>query len=204
MPGDVRFWDRIAAKYIASPMQDRESYEFKLAETRKLLTPQTRMLEFACGSGATAIRHAPYVAHIHATDISANMVDHARKSAEGVDNISFEQTSVEDIAEGKPYDIILGLSILHLVDDVPAVQAKVNRLLKPGGYFVSSTTCMRDIAPWLKFLAPPMQALGRIPHLNWFRRDQLEIMIKDAGFSLETVWQPAPKKALFIIARKVE
>ena len=202
MSADPKFWDRIAKKYAARPVDDPESYELKLAKTREYLTPDSEVLEFACGTGTTAIKHAPLVKHIHATDISAEMLDIAKGKAEGIPNISFAQSSIEDLPDDNQYDIILGMSILHLVEDVPAVLAKVNRLLKPGGYFISSTTCMNDAAPWLKYLTPILQPFGKVPHLSWFRRNELEDMMAQAGFMLDYILQPTPKKAVFIVAGK--
>ena len=40
------------------------------------------VLEFGCGTGGTAIIHAPYVKHIRAIDISGNMIAIAKGKAE--------------------------------------------------------------------------------------------------------------------------
>ena len=55
---DTRFWNRIAGKYARQPISDEETYEKKLAITRKYLTPESEVFEFGCGTGSTAILHA--------------------------------------------------------------------------------------------------------------------------------------------------
>ncbi|MBU2607669.1 MAG: hypothetical protein KKC43_17485 [Alphaproteobacteria bacterium] len=57
---DARFWDKVADGYFAKPIKDLPSYEIKLAATRQHLRADMDILEFGCGSGSTAIAHAPY------------------------------------------------------------------------------------------------------------------------------------------------
>jgi hypothetical protein len=52
-----RFWDNIADKYVADPIKDVPSYERKLEVTRSYFRPDMELLEFGCGSGATALLH---------------------------------------------------------------------------------------------------------------------------------------------------
>jgi cyclopropane fatty-acyl-phospholipid synthase-like methyltransferase len=40
------------------------------------------LLEFGCGTGGTAIIHAPHVKHIRAIDISPRMIEIAKSRAE--------------------------------------------------------------------------------------------------------------------------
>ena len=69
-PKDSRFWDRIAKKYARTPVADEAAYQKKLDITHGYFRPDMRVLEFGCGTGSTAIAHAPFVKHIHAIDIS--------------------------------------------------------------------------------------------------------------------------------------
>jgi 2-polyprenyl-3-methyl-5-hydroxy-6-metoxy-1,4-benzoquinol methylase len=40
------------------------------------------------------------------------------------------------------FDVILAFGILHLLKDFPKAIRRINELLKPGGWFISSTACM--------------------------------------------------------------
>ena len=205
MDRESRFWDRIARRYARRPVADEASYRKKLEITRGLFRPGMEVLEFGCGSGATAIAHAPHARHIQAIDISRAMLDIARgkAAAAGVTNITFERAGIDDyaVADGS-YDIVLGLSILHLLADRDAAIAKVHRLLKPGGFFVTSTTCLGDSMRWMKALVPIGRAVGLMPLVKVFTAKQLEASLTGAGFAIEQNWQPGKGKAVFIVARK--
>ena len=60
----AKFWDRIAARYSKKPVADEAAYQKKLQITRKYLRPDSRVLEFGCGTGSTAIAHAAHVKHV--------------------------------------------------------------------------------------------------------------------------------------------
>ena len=202
----IRFWNFIAKKYSRDKIADQPSYERKLSETRALLRDDMQLLEIGTGTGSTAILHAPHVAHIHAIDLSQKMLDiaQAKTNAAGVDNISYQKTSVEEFDAAKgTYDVILALSVLHLVQDYQATLAKLHGLLKPGGYLVASTVCMADTMPAFKFLSIPGHALGLLPKLTYFTADTLLSEMRAAGFSVQSHWRPGPARALFTIARKL-
>lgn len=79
-----------------------------------------RILEFGCGTGATAIQHARHVQHVDAIDISQNMLEIGRdKSAEaGIGNITFTRATLNEFnAEPESLDAILGLNVIHLLPD---------------------------------------------------------------------------------------
>ncbi|MCB1487823.1 MAG: class I SAM-dependent methyltransferase [Bauldia sp.] len=205
MVSESRFWDRIAARYARQPIADEESYRKKLAITRGLLGPDMQLLEFGCGTGSTAIVHAPHARHIQAIDISPRMLDIARGKAEaaGITNITFEEAGIDDYeAPDGGYDMVLGLSILHLLADRDAAIAKVHRMLKPGGLFVTSTTCLGDSMRWMKAVVPVGRAVGLMPLVRVFTAQELEASLTGAGFAIEQNWQPGKGKAVFIVARK--
>lgn len=202
MAEPAAFWNRIAAKYAASPISDEAAYARKLELTRARLRPDMEVLEFGCGTGGTARHHAPHVKHYRATDFSAEMIAIAKGRGPVPENLSFEVAEFDrmELAPGS-LDMVLGLSILHLLPDPDATIAKAFRALKPGGYLVTSTACLGRIWP-LKLLAPLGQAIGRLPHLAYFTEDELRAKMTGAGFEIEEDWQPKPRAALFLIARK--
>ena len=205
MNREARFWDRIATRYAQRPVADEAAYEKKLEKTRESLRPDMKVLEFGCGTGSTAIAHAPYVAHIRATDVSANMIEIAREKGEAmnVGNVTFEQASIEDLeVAAESIDVVLGLSILHLVADRAAAIAKVRKMLKPGGVFVSNTACLGDKLKFFKLIAPIGRVLGLIPRVEVFTRQELEDSLRVAGFEIDYQWQPGGGVAVFIVARK--
>ena len=205
MSQSAKFWDNIAERYSKQPIADEASYQKKLEVTRGYFRPDMEVLEFGCGTGSTAIVHAPYVKHIRAIDISSKMIEIAqgKADAENINNITFEQGTIEDlVVPDRSLDVVLGLSILHLLENKEAVIAKVYQMLKPRGLFVTSTTCLGDTMGWFKFIAPIGKMLGFFPLVKVFTVNDLEKSLTDAHFSIDYQWQPDKGKAVFIVAKK--
>ena len=200
----AKFWNKITDKYAKDPISDMASYEHKLKLTHDRFRPDMSVLEIACGTGSTAILHAPHVAKYLAVDISERMIEIAR-AKDGPPNLSFQVADVEDMPlELGSFDMVQAHSALHLLSDPNAAVGKMYDALKPGGLFVSSTTCVGNTW-WLKLIAPIGQALGKFPHLAWFTENDLRKMMQDAGFEIIEDWRPKGKiTALFLIARKPE
>ncbi len=205
MARSARFWDRIAERYARKPVADEAAYQKKLAVTREYLRPDMVLLEFGCGTGSTAIIHAPHVKDIHAIDISAKMIEIARRKAEyaKVENLTFEQSDIAGFsAPDESFDGVLGLSILHLLEDPEAAIEKVHRMLKPGGIFVTSTACLGDSMRWFGYVAPLGSALGMIPLVKVFTAQALRDSMTRAGFAIARDWQQGDGRTLFLVARK--
>ena len=205
MNRETRFWDRIADRYAKKPVADEAAYQEKLKVTRRYLRPDMNVLEFGCGTGSTALVHAPHVRHIHATDISSKMLEIGRSKADaaGISNVSFRQSGIEEFdAPDGTYDVVLGMSILHLLKDPDAAVAKVHRFLKPGGVFVSSTACIGDMSGIFKLILPVGHAIRLTPFVKIFTAEQLKESLQRAGFSIDHEWRPGKGKAVFIVARK--
>ena len=202
-----KFWDRIAYRYSKRPITDEAAYQKKLEVSRGYFKPDMEVLEFGCGTGSTAIAHAPFVKHIQAIDISSKMIEIAQGKADTADvgNVTFEHKTIDDLKlPDSSLDAVLGLSILHLLDNKEEVIAKVHRLLKPGGVFVTSTACIADTMKFFKVVAPVGSFFGVIPYVEVFTRKELEESLIAAGFAIDHQWQPGKGKSVFIVAKKAE
>jgi len=94
MPKGTLFWNLMAKTYAKSPVGNEQAYQEKLRLTRDYM----EVLEFACGTGSTAIAHAPFVKHIQAIDFSSKMIGicQAKADAAGIKNVSFQTASIDD------------------------------------------------------------------------------------------------------------
>ena len=105
------------------------------------------VLEFGCGTGSTAIVHAPFVSistpSIFRPGCWTSRRRRPTRRASGISRSRATPSRTWTCADAS-YDVVMGHSILHLLKDKDAVIAKVMRLLKPGGLFVSSTACLGD------------------------------------------------------------
>ena len=198
------FWNFIANRYALSKIADVESYSRKLEMTQAVMAPDMRVLEFGCGTGSTAVTHAPYVAKFTGIDYAQNMINIARGKAEGTSNLAFEVATLENWdAPDASYDMILGLNIMHLLPDHLTALSKVRKLLRPGGYFVHSTACLGDMGGVLPYILPMISATRLIPPVLQLSAAQLEQDIVNAGFELREDWRPGKGRAVFMIAQAV-
>ena len=97
MNRESEFWNKRADNYAKRPVSDEATYEKKLDITREYFRPDMEVLELGCGTGSTALAHAPYVKHILATDLSTRMIEIARDKAKaaGIDNVTFAAASAD-------------------------------------------------------------------------------------------------------------
>lgn len=208
MDKSAKFWDKIAERYSRQPIADEAAYQKKLQVTREYLHPGMEVLEFGCGTGSTAIAHAPYAKHIQAIDVSSKMIAIAegKAAASNIANVTFRRSTIDEF--GTPdhsLDAVLGLSILHLLDNKEEVIAKVHRMLKPGGIFVTSTVCLGGtILSLLKLIVPIGRFFGLMPLVKIFSAKELADSITDAGFQIDYQWQPGKGMVVFIVAKKAD
>ncbi|KLN60458.1 SAM-dependent methyltransferase [Kiloniella spongiae] len=202
----AKFWNKMADRYSKSPVSNQAAYEKKLEITQSYFTPDMEVLELGCGTGTTALIHAPFVKHIHAVDISEKMLEIARDKAakQNVTNVTFAQAAIDTfIAPDQSYDIIMTHSVLHLLEDKEATIANIHKMLKPGGYFISSTVCLTGIMRFLQLIVPIGRLFGFMPLVKFFSTKHLEKSIANTGFKIISSWEPQKSHSVFIVARKI-
>lgn len=200
----ARFWGGLAPRYARMKIRDEEAWREKMRRTRAALPPNAAVFEFGCGTGSTALEHAPHVGSILATDVSEEMLafGRARAAEAGVQNIEFRAGVIEDFPAEAQWDGVLALNILHLLQDPGAAIARAAAMLKPGGVLVASTACLAD---WGNFLRPVLWAggkLGKLPYCRFMTEAELIALHERAGLAVEDRWQPSRRAATFTIARK--
>ena len=204
--GSEKFWDRLAERYSKRPIADEAAYQKKLQITREHFRPDSEVLEIGCGTGSTAILHAPHVKHIRAIDISSKMIEIAqgKANAQNIENVTFERSTIDELSvPDRSVDAVLGMSILHLLENKEEVIARVYKMLKPGGVFVTSTACIGDDMKFFKVIAPVGKFLRLMPVVKVFTQQDLADSITDAGFEIDYQWKPSKGAAVFIVAKKM-
>ncbi len=208
MRTDAAFWDGIAEKYAAKPVDDPDAFERKIAHTRGLLRPDAVVLEVGSGTGSLALRLADACDHIHGLDLSAEMVRIARAkaSAAQASNVAFHVGPFDaSFTELDPasVDVLCAFSVLHLVPDLDAALARAFTLTRPGGSLVSSTVCLGDSwVPYRPILAV-MRWIGKAPPVRILRRDALTAAMQRAGWTdVAVVDVGASSDIAFVTARR--
>lgn len=205
MDRETKFWNKIADRYSRRPISDEAVYEKKLDITRKYFRPDMEVLEIGCGTGTTAIAHAPHVGHILATDLAPRMIEIATEKAEAanIDNVTFRVSSVDvlDLPDAS-IDAVMAHNLLHLLEDREPAIADIQRMLKPGGVFVTSTACLGDMMLLLQLIVPVGRLLRLFPLVKVFSTAELKRSFEKFGFEIDYEWLPKKNAAVFIVCRK--
>ena len=103
------------------------------------------------------------------------------------------------------YDAVLAFNLLHLILDRPSTLARIHRLLKPGGLFISKTPCLSEMNPLIRVAVPLMRFVGKAPFVSFFAAPALEAEIACAGFIIDERERHGTGRKdarIFIVARK--
>jgi arsenite methyltransferase len=207
MTADAKFWDGIAEKYAAKPVDDLPAFERKQAITREHLDRTSTVLEIGCGTGSLALAMSPFAGHIHAMDVSAEMmrIANAKKQAQGVTNVTFHQGTLDEPMPWAParFDRIWAYSILHLVADRRRTLSALFQLLEPGGTFISSNLCLGD--SWVPYgpMITVMRWFGKAPFVSSYDRKTMFRELQEAGFvDAEEKNVGAEPTVAFVVAKK--
>lgn len=210
---DSRFWDRIARKYAADKIADEAGYERTILRCQEYLTVTDKALEFGCGTGTTALRLAPFLSSLIASDISGEMIAIAQEKqardaqATTTGTLTFVKSSFECLSyPDESFDVVMGFSAVHMLHNLEGGPAKVHRFLKPGGLFISKTPCLGDMNPLILVALPIMKLFGKAPNVLTFTSRQLQSAITASGFEIIEVAHHASKgkdTRPFIVARRL-
>jgi len=203
-----KFWDKQAENYAKDQQNIQLTDNKDFVSTLKYLNINDTVLDYGCGAGIVSNAIADKVKEIQAIDISSKMIEVAeRKAGElNIGNIKYTQATIFDERYQKEsFNVILAFRILHMLEDIQAVMRRINELLKPGGVFISVTTCMggkKAILSILVFLASKMRIVPQ--HINMLKLSDLEGLITGENFQIvecESMKDSVPH--YYIVARKL-
>jgi ubiquinone/menaquinone biosynthesis C-methylase UbiE len=96
--------------------------------------PRTKMLELGCGTGHWTNFFVNKGYKVTATDISDAMLQIAKQKNLNADFIKADSSKIP--FEDNSFDIISSITMLEFVEDQDKVLEEIQRVLKPGGYFI--------------------------------------------------------------------
>lgn len=97
------------------------------------------VLDIATGGGHTALKFAPHVANVIASDLTPNMLEQAKTfiTGQGVTNVDFKLADAEDLPfDDGQFDLVTCRIAPHHFPDVQQFVNEAVRVLKPGGLFL--------------------------------------------------------------------
>lgn len=188
MKNTEKFWDILSSRTDLVANKFAVTYNDSIKKTETYLKKSDNVLDFACGTGLICNEIASDVASINAIDISQKMIDIAKTKAEKrkIDNIVFEKNDIFNSKyRSNSFDAVLAFNVLHLLEMPEVIIERMNDLLKPNGYFISSTECAgENRTSIINCMVFVFIKLGVLPHMTFFKTAELEKMIKNGGFSI--------------------
>lgn len=199
-----RFWDRIAARYAARPLKNVAAYEAMLRDIAGHLRPDDRVLELGCGTGGTAIRLAPCVAHWTACDFSPAMIGIAQAKPSG-DNLRFKVADVGQALGSTPCDVVCAINLLHLLDDLPGTLAQIHAHLPRGGRLIIKIWCFADVKWWIRAIFSTLAVFGLFPAIGKLRHSDVLDAVHLTGFEIvtEKVFGDYSQNPYFVLRKAV-
>lgn len=136
------------------------------------------------------------------------MIEIARTKAAklNIDNVHYAQALIFDERyTEESFDVILAFRILHILEDIQVVTGRINELLKPGGVFISVTTCMGWYKAALGIPAFLLKKLRIIPfRINFFKLSDVQKFLSAGGFEIVEYEKMDDKVPTYcIVARKL-
>lgn len=195
MPTSAAFWDKVADKYDRRTVKG-PNYAARLERAERWVGPDASVLDVGCAGGHITLDLARRVRKVHGIDLSPRLIAIAehRRAAEGVENCSFAVGRVDDASLGEgSFDAVTAYSLLHLVDDAPAVVRRFYALIRPGGRVIAEVPTTAEINLAFRLLIKGMTLIGKAPVVKIYSQAQYEQMFCDAGFVVDEVKVYNPK-----------
>jgi ubiquinone/menaquinone biosynthesis C-methylase UbiE len=184
---EKKYWDKLSPRYD----QFMEKYwriyrSLLLDKISNDVDEGDIVLEVACGTGLVALKLAERVSKVSGIDISAPMIDEAKKKLmeKGSDNVEF---FVEDAYslhfENDLFDTVICNNAMQNMKYPQRALAEIRRVLKPGGRFISATIGFGE-TPKYKILFTIFKPFIQIPVFHKLDLEEIADMIRDSGFSI--------------------
>jgi ubiquinone/menaquinone biosynthesis C-methylase UbiE len=117
-----------------------------------------QILELGCGTGQLWLenhRQIPPTCSIILSDFSQEMVRSAKEHLKSLNlKMKFKVIDAESIPyEDETFDLVLGCHMLYHVPNIKRALESIRRVLKSGGFFITTTVSQRHIFELTKFLS---------------------------------------------------
>jgi 2-polyprenyl-3-methyl-5-hydroxy-6-metoxy-1,4-benzoquinol methylase len=206
-----KMWNQLAKNWDTPGVSLGEN-DLKIVErTKKYLSASSVVLDYGCATGSIALEIAGIAKEVRGIDISSNMIEIARRKADerNLKNIGFTRATIFDESlRQESFDVILFLSVLHLVENPIQVMGRINQLLKPGGVFISATPCLGEkvfVSVLMNIPVFVLSKMGLIPPITFFGASNLAATITNEDFQIieQEDLSVRPLRECFIVARKM-
>ncbi len=188
-------FSQFARGYVTS---DTHSQGFDLDRLLELAQPQPEwhVLDVATGGGHTALKFAPHVKRVVASDYAPTMLAEARAFIEskGVTNVEFAEADAENLPfEDAQFDLVTCRIAAHHFPDPYRFVVESARVLKPGGRLIVQDHLLPDDDRAAAYIES-FERLRDPSHHRAFNRYEWQGMFLDAGLTVEH-WEQLNRSA---------
>ena len=179
------------------------AYTAKQVTSALDLQPTDRVLELGCGVGRIGLEIAPKVLHWEGADISANMLEVARKRLASQNNVGFTELrrsqliGLDDASFDKAYCVAV---FIHMdKEDFFLYLQELARVLKPGGVLFFDTWNLASAVGWRRFMLEVTQhrnadhsARKDVARNQFSTPEEVRAFLKGAGFETMLMMSDSP------------
>ena len=181
-----RYWRN---KHIKANHFDRcpenwteENFKFHLDFFKPFI--KGMILDFGCGKGDFTHMASKYCNSAYGIDCSEIAIDKAKTDYSEIDFQIVEENSRFPY-DNEVFDTILMIDVLEHILDTETLLEEVNRVLKPEGYLLITTSQLTR----LKLFGIALKAFDKYfyptsPHIRYFTRNTLASLLRQKGFEV--------------------
>jgi ubiquinone/menaquinone biosynthesis C-methylase UbiE len=148
--------------------------------------PDWLVLDVATGGGHTALKFAPHVARVMATDITPKMLEAAEAhiAAQGTENVTYKRADAEDLpfADAR-FDLVTCRIAPHHFPDAPRFVREGARVLVPGGLLLVQDHMLPDNGEAARYI-DAFERLRDPSHNRAYDEGEWTAMYRDAGLEV--------------------
>ena len=180
-------YTQFAAGYVSS---ETHAHGSDLDRLLAIAQPQPhwQALDIATGGGHTALKFAPQVKHVVASDLTPRMLEKARqfiREVKGLANVSFKQADAENLPfEDERFDLVTCRIAPHHFPDVRRFLRECARVLRAGGTLMLQDHVLPTDVESARFV-DAFERLRDPSHNRGFNADEWLDMCGGAGFRVD-------------------
>lgn len=151
--------------------------------------PDWIMLDIATGGGHTALKFAPHVSAVVATDLTPNMLQAAQIfiQSRGLKNVHFQITDAENLPfESGYFDLVTCRIAAHHFPNVQRFIQESARVLKPAGMLLVQDHLLPENDADARYI-DAFEKLRDPSHNRAFDQSEWQAMFTQAGFTIERI-----------------